>query len=286
MIFESILICIEEGTILEVNQAKEVIWELAWKEGSDNIRMEVPAGVEQLPNGHILIATYDMLLEVHKKSKKLVWAWDSRRLTPKAGLHDIHLTKEGHMLTSACRQDKIWMISHAGEMIWECKIPNEVLKGKKKYGLSDRTHVNHAQMLANGNILVSVGNYGLLLELTTAGEIRHMLDVGTAIHNPQRLANGYTMLCLSPPNDPKNNKIVELDVNGNMVWEYSEGLNWVRDADRLPDGNTLIADHSNKRVFIVSPEKKVLWEYYTDGLVYEADMLINGSTLWKEVWYE
>lgn len=51
-----------------------------------------------------------------------------------------------------------------------------------------------------------------------------------------------------------------------IVWEYrgdengGKGLKWCRDANRLPNGNTLIVDSSNHKIIEVTPEKEVVWE--------------------------
>jgi len=45
------------------------------------------------------------------------------------------------------------------------------------------------------------------------------------------------------------------------VWELGENqFNWPRDADRLPNGNTLVTDSLNHRVVEVTPEGEVVWE--------------------------
>ncbi len=47
------------------------------------------------------------------------------------------------------------------------------------------------------------------------------------------------------------------------TWSYSGDLNWPRDVDRLPNGNTLITDTGNNRVVEVAPNGTVVWEYET-----------------------
>ena len=69
-----------------------------------------------------------------------------------------------------------------------------------------------------------------------------------------------------------------------IVWEYSTGLDGPSDADRLPNGNTLISDRWHSRVIEVTPDGTIVWEYSESGylalyLVGNAERLPNGNTL-------
>ena len=44
-----------------------------------------------------------------------------------------------------------------------------------------------------------------------------------------------------------------------IVWEYSTGLDGPSDADRLPNGNTLISDRWHSRVIEVTPDGTIVW---------------------------
>ena len=65
-----------------------------------------------------------------------------------------------------------------------------------------------------------------------------------------------------------------------IVWEYSNGLYRPSDADRLPNGNTLITDMWHDRIIEVTPDGTIVWEY-TGGihLPADAERLPNGNTL-------
>ncbi|MCK4652893.1 MAG: T9SS type A sorting domain-containing protein [Candidatus Cloacimonetes bacterium] len=69
-----------------------------------------------------------------------------------------------------------------------------------------------------------------------------------------------------------------------IVWEYSTGLYRPSDADRLPNGNTLITDMWHDRIIEVTPDGTIVWEYTGGGplsMHYPADAerLPNGNTL-------
>jgi len=61
------------------------------------------------------------------------------------------------------------------------------------------------------------------------------------------------------------------------VWELGENqFNWPRDADRLPNGNTLVTDSLNHRVVEVTPEGEVVWEARTPWGPYDAERVKYG----------
>ena len=67
-----------------------------------------------------------------------------------------------------------------------------------------------------------------------------------------------------------------------IVWEYSTGLYKPFEADRLSNGNTLIADQGNFRVIEVTQDSTIVWEYNNIGGTYgpyDADRLSNSNTL-------
>jgi hypothetical protein len=62
-----------------------------------------------------------------------------------------------------------------------------------------------------------------------------------------------------------------------QTWEWTDAeMQWPRDADRLPDGNTLISDSSGNRVLELGPDGDVLWSVTVDT-PYEAEKLDTGD---------
>jgi hypothetical protein len=61
--------------------------------------------------------------------------------------------------------------------------------------------------------------------------------------------------------DTLNNRVIEVDTDGNIVWSLSAGLNYPRQAERLKNGNTLIADTKNNRAVEVNRRGDTVWQY-------------------------
>ena len=80
-------------------------------------------------------------------------------------------------------------------------------------------------------------------------------------------------------------RIVEYDKDFNEVWSYDVPSPWA--AVRLKNGNTLITDEHDVRIFEVTPDKKVVWdltkndipEQYWYGNTQTATRLANGNTI-------
>jgi hypothetical protein len=59
------------------------------------------------------------------------------------------------------------------------------------------------------------------------------------------------------------------------VWNDGE-LPWPRDADRLPNGNTLVTGSNSDRVFEIDTDGEILWSVEVET-PYEAEMLGTGD---------
>ena len=141
-------------------------------------------------------------------------------------------------------------------------------------------------ILPNGNALIAWGNE--VKELTREKEvIFHYTksadnnEIGTA----QRLENGHTLVNLT-----HGNKSVEMDADGKVIWKISNDdfpdLKPFADpcgAQRLPNGNTVIASYASKeaiKVFEVTPEKKIVWTYQGPHRAHEIQILTtNGKPI-------
>jgi acetyl esterase/lipase len=86
-------------------------------------------------------------------------------------------------------------------------------------------------------------------------------------HDAQALANGNILATLDD-----DGAVVEYDPrqprDGNIVWTYgpAEGLKLTISAERLANGNTVIADTGIGKVIEVSPDRKIVWQYTNPDL--------------------
>jgi len=130
----------------------------------------------------------------------------------------------------------------------------------------------------------------------------------SVFHSLQRLENGNTLIALirlRPQTSPAaknlrqsqrgeqrrllpvgkiqreiNSEIIEVNRGGKVIWSYSGDMKWLHTAERLPNGNTLIADTNNDRVFEIDRVGNVVWTYDTNmDYPNDSERLPNGNTL-------
>ncbi|WP_323191242.1 aryl-sulfate sulfotransferase [Halostella sp. PRR32] len=148
------------------------------------------------------------------------------------------------------------------------------------------THLNDVDIVDNGSaFLVSPRNFDRVMLINrstketewTLGE-ENNYDILHEQHNPSLISQDPVTLLVA---DSENNRVVEYerqsDGSWKLIWSFSEGLHWPRDADRLPNGNTLIVDTANDRVIEVTPDREVVWEFTIERSPYDADRLEYGE---------
>jgi len=204
-------------------------------------------------------------------------------------VHDVDRLANGETAIIDMGENRAFTVAENGSITWQWNASEHLGEGsefREEYGgpekegpESDWTHMNDIDRLDNGNFQLSIRNFDVLVEVDP--ETDDIVDVigepgdhGTMYeqHNPHRLEEWGTVLIA----DSENDRVVEYDVaNETKVWEYggSDLLLWPRDADRLPNGNTLIVDTFNNRVIEVNPRGEVVWEYGGLAMPYSADRL-------------
>ena len=103
-------------------------------------------------------------------------------------------------------------------------------------------------------------------------------------HNPDYIPaeRGGPAIVLA---DSENDRVTEFQREGGAgadgewerAWTWSDDrLEWPRDADRLPNGNTLVTDTDGGRVLEVAPNGSVVWSVGVRG-GYDAERLGTGD---------
>jgi hypothetical protein len=161
----------------------------------------------------------------------------------------------------------------------------------------DWVHVNDVDRVGRGRYLASARNFDqVLLVNRSTGAVDLRLgrdDRFRTLHypsNPQllRTADGRAAILVA---DGRNDRVVEYThtpgaappdspggENWTLTWELvGGGLNEPRDADRLPNGHTLVVDRRGQRVMEVTPEGRVVWEVYAPWQPYDAERVALGD---------
>jgi hypothetical protein len=140
-------------------------------------------------------------------------------------------------------------------------------------GRHEWTHQNALNVTPDGDLLVSfrqTSTVGIVDRATGnftwkwgPGEISHQ-------HHPTYLDNGRVLLFDNGPHRPgfTFSRVIEVDPSTNEIaWQYrgdppiSFYSYHISGAERLPNGNTLICEGAPGRIFEVTPNKEIVWEY-------------------------
>jgi len=212
--------------------------------------------------------------------------------------HDVDLINDDQLLVANMREgtdDRLFIYDLEQEkIVWEwyfsSHYPRSMDGGVPKD--NDWTHVNDVDKIGPGTYMASIRNFDQVIVVNrTTGAITHQLgadenyDILQEQHNPAYLEtkDGQPVMLVA---DSENNRVVEYTclerVDGecqwNRTWELGTGqFNWPRDANRLPNGNTLITDSRNQRVIEVTPTGRIVWEAYAPWAPFSAERVVHGN---------
>jgi hypothetical protein len=203
--------------------------------------------------------------------------------------HDADRIDDDHLVVADIASDRVFVVDTETELVewaWSAQTNFSVDESGGPYP-SDWTHLNDVEVLHDGRIMVSLRNQdqvvfldrerGLIENRTLGRDGQH--DRLYEQHNPDYLpeSNGGPSVLVA---DSENNRVVEYhraDDSWERTWQWSDArLQWPRDADRLPNGHTLITDSNGNRVLEVDERGEVIWEFDV-AFPYEAERLGTGD---------
>jgi outer membrane protein assembly factor BamB len=317
------------GDVFIVNESGERTWEYAPGDAAvfdgeylDNGNVMVSYG-KRVPNEECPEEYQDtesrgdhcvrnVVEEINPETNERVWAytWYDVFVTYHE-VHDADRLPNGETVIIDMGKDRTFTVDQQGNVTWEWSAVEHLDEGTEFWdeyveGTSredhaytgpaqDWTHMNDVDRLENGNFLMSIRNFDVLVEVDP--ETDEVVDVigrpgdhsvMYEQHDPNYLeAHDHVIV-----SDSENDRIVEYDAETmEEVWRYEgpdtgDRLQWPRDADRLPNGNTLIVDSRNFRVIEVNPDGDVVWGHDLSGdprgIVYDADRLGPDRNLGEE----
>ncbi len=202
--------------------------------------------------------------------------------------HDHVRIDDDHVLVADMIHDQVFRVDTETELIewaWDAQADYPV-SGGGPYP-EDWVHLNDVELLDDGRVLVSMrnqdqvvfldGETGLIENWTLGTDGDH--DTLYEQHNPDYISaerGGPAVLVA----DSENGRIVEYqreDGDWTRTWAWADDrVQWPRDADRLPGGNTLITDTHGKRVIEVAPNGSVVWSVPLSH-PYDAERLGTGA---------
>jgi hypothetical protein len=273
-----------------------------WQQRGDQVGGDWFYDVDPLADGNLLVvstaAEETLVYEFDPESREAVWL---ERLDTR-DTHDVDLLPNGNLVVADMRNnadgvanDRLFVYNRTTDAVtWEWRFRDHYPNGTDGGFSDDWTHLNDVDVIDEHRLLASPRNFDQVVVVNrTSGEIEMRLgsdddhDVLFEQHNPDWLVSetGRPTILVA---DSENDRVVEYerrcergdpmtapmdDCSWALTWELGTegGLNWPRDADRLPNGNTLVTDSLNHRVIEVTPDGEIVWEYYVTWGPYDAE---------------
>lgn len=244
--------------IIEVNMLGEIVW-------SYDIPQELKKysnpgfDVELLSNNNVLFVLPGNGVYEVNRNKEVVWSYKTTKIS-----HDADRLANGNTIFVYGNNDtigdaQVTEVAPAGNVVWSWYARDHYNMAPYNT-LQDQgwTHTNAVSRLANGHTLVSTRNFNMVVEVDALGEVVKTIGGGvmTEQHDPALLENGNMLAA----NHSTPESAVEIDPAGNIVWQYdvADSSQYpLRDANRLPNGNTLIT--TTKKIIEVTPNKEIVW---------------------------
>ena len=223
-------------------------------------------------------------------------------------VHDANPLPSGEILMTDMDGERIFTVAPNGTTTWEWN-GSERYDAPPDATTTDWLHINDVDRIGPDRYMVSVRNANQLVVVERGRGVVDVInedtnrgndanckanngladysnDSGGDVlcgdpeimdhqHNPQYLGPGTVLVA-----DSENDRVVELHKR-NGEWEVAWGVNsangiefnWPRDADRLPNGNTLITDTRNNRIVEVASNGTTVWSTKTGIWPYDAERL-------------
>lgn len=227
------------GRTLFVSQGQALMVEL----DSDHkkrweVKLPGPAwGCQGLPNGHRLVAVYsnNLVLEYDDEGKE-IWRKDGLPGPP----YSVQRLENGNTLVACADAQQLVEIAPDGSQT------ATTVQGRPM----------SAQRLENGNTLVTLQQQQRVVEIDRAGKIVWEARTNNPPGHAVRLESGNTLVSMT-----YTRQVVEYDAAGKtIVWRSQTPLTNPYCAERLANGNTLVADHQGLHE-LDAEGKKVVWQH-------------------------
>jgi hypothetical protein len=131
---------------------------------------------------------------------------------------------------------------------------------------------SRCEAFRKGNVLVSMLKIDTIaiVDLDQKKVVWAQRGMWSKQHQPTLLANGHLLLYDNEGPGDARSRILELDpLTQEVFWEYQGTYNnpfyscECGSSERLANGNTLITESTAGRAFEVTPQKKIVWEFYS-----------------------
>jgi hypothetical protein len=227
----------------------------------------IPAGEPASVTTHCKKGCADNRVLLVDRRGNIVWQYGEFGVTG-SGFNQLNTPVQNTYLPQANGDDHVLITDQGNGRIIEVRRSDKAIVWEYD-GLNNP---NSAELLTNGDILISDENNNQALEVThtTPSSVVHTYTTAgslalSGVAFSSRLSNGHTLIT-----DSNNNRIVETDETGADFWHFftntrpgSNPSPLPTRAVRLAGGDTLISDQFNNQVIRVSASGNIVASYGT-----------------------
>ena len=216
------------------------------------------------------------------------------RITDKVGgtrWHDIDRIDEHRLLVADINKDRAFIVNTTtGEETWTWEAETDFDPESGNPDPDDWTHINDVEYIeleGEPTVMVSVRNHDQVVFIDIEDGLREEWTLGAddetetlyEQHNPDFIPpeRGGPAVVVA---DSENGRIVEYqrtDGAWEQSWEWHDPrMTWPRDADRLPNGHTLMTDSNGDRLIEVDQSGDIVWAA-DFGFPYDVERLGTGD---------
>jgi outer membrane protein assembly factor BamB len=175
--------------------------------------------------------------------------------------------------------DYLVEMTTGGQVVWEWRSWEHLDPAAHPITPQDRraewTHGNTVAETADGHIVVSFRNISTVVMIDRAtGKIVWTLGAPPLAqqHDPRPLPSGNLLIFDNGTHRRDHpatfSRVLEVDPRtSGIVWEYRDPSlfeffsPYISGAQRLANGNTLVCEGCHGRIFEVTPDREIVWEY-------------------------
>ena len=221
--------------IVEVDMTGKVVW--SYNINIDlGTRNDAATDVEWIPATDTILFTRPSGVYEVNRNKEIVWSHQA------PASHDADRLPNGNTLFawgwgSDSTVPEVREVDPAGNVVWKWHAAEHLKDEKRHLDKEGYSHANSVVRLANGNTLVSLRNFYMLVEVAPAGNIVWKLpDLFTTPHDPEILPNGNILFV-------ERTKIMEITNQREVVWQLrlkgvgpDSNRQWLYKGERIPAG--------------------------------------------------
>jgi HEAT repeat protein len=230
-------------------------WEKWWKDNAAKIDLAKVRKQKAL-RGITVIVEHDNSgkdnrgrIWATRKGGKVIWELDNGL----GGPMQVQPLPNGRFLIAEYMTSRVTERDRKGKVVWEKAAGNSTMS---------------AQRLANGNTFIATRS--TIMEVDRKGKVLYNWLKGD-VYRAHKLPNKHVVYTTSQ-------QVIELDANGKQLVAIPlNGLSW-GDAVKLPNGRYLVSAYSAGKVMEVDKKGKVFWEVNI-AVPTAAQRLPNGNTL-------